>query len=84
MVDSESSSGFGSRVMILTGGLIALLLLNQAYRSLASGALQFSSVKYGFVFYGIEAAMIYAALLLGSILIVGIGWRGLRSNRGGP
>ena len=77
MKTTGSSSNLWSWVSIAGGSALILLVLNQAVMSLAAGSLQFSSSKYGFTAHGVEAA-IYGALLIGSVLIIGIGigWRG--------
>ena len=81
MKAAGASNRFWSWLAIAIGLATVLLALNQAILSLVVGSLQFSSSKYGFIAYGIEAAMICAVLLIGSILIIGIGWRGLRLGR---
>jgi len=81
MKATGASNRFWSWLKIAIGLAIIFLALKQAIPSLIVGSLQFSSSKYGFIAYGIEAAMIYAALLAGSTLIIGIGWRGLRHDR---
>ena len=64
--------------LCLIGSAVAFtLLLKQLDSSYASGVLAFSSVKYGFSFYGAEAAVIYLAELLGSALLGVVGYRGL-------
>ena len=68
---------------IIIGVVVLVLAFNQARLSFSMGLLQFSSRKYGFTFFGIDAAAIYAVLTLGAILIIGIGWRGLRHDRSG-
>ena len=78
MKATGSSSKFWSWVNIAGGSVAMLMLLSQAVTSFAAGSLRFSSSKYGFTAHGMEAAVIYCALFIGSALIIGLGWRGLR------
>ncbi|WP_176520137.1 hypothetical protein [Pseudoxanthomonas wuyuanensis] len=77
-----SSKSSWNLVCVVVGVAILVLTINQARLSLATGLLQFSSSKYGFAFFGAEAAAIYLALLSGAGILIGVGWRGLRHLRG--
>jgi hypothetical protein len=81
MKATGSSSKFWSWTYIAGGSAAMLMALSQAVTSFAAGTLQFSSSKYGFTAHGMEAAVIYGAVLIGSALIIGFGWRGLRHGR---
>ncbi|MBA3928120.1 MAG: hypothetical protein C0521_00885 [Xanthomonas sp.] len=73
----------GAWFSILGGTATLALVVNQVWLSLDAGVWQFSSPKYGFLFLGVEAVVIHAALTLGAALVIGIGWRGLRQARVG-
>ena len=81
MKATGSWSNFWSWTCIVSGSALMLIALSRAATSFARGSLEFSSSKYGFTTHGIEAAVIYGALLIGCALIVGFGWRGLRHGR---
>ena len=67
--------------LCLVGSVVALaFLLRKLADSHASGALTLSLVKYGFTFYGPEAAVIYVAALVGCIVLGVIGYRGLAAR----
>ncbi len=83
MMTNYYSNNLWHWLNILIGGAVLALTIHRALVSYAAGSLQFSSQKYGFTFLGIEAAAIYAALILGASLIIGIGWRGLRHSQPG-
>lgn len=52
----------------------------KVHASLSRGSLEFSSAKFGVSFTGFEAGIMYAAHFLAAVLLVLVGWRGLRGG----
>jgi len=78
---ADSDGTFWHWVYLASGGVGLILSLRKIDSSLAHGALEFSSDKYGFAFFGTQAAIMHGAFIVAYAVMVLIGLRGLR--RGG-
>ena len=77
---ADSDGTFWCWVYLVGGGLGLILSLKDIDSSLARGTLEFSSNKYGFAFFGSQAAIMNTAFIVACVALIFAGWRELRQG----